>query len=456
MSDGATRVLIVGGGFAGVACAKRLAKDKQVSVTLIDQHNYSQFQPLLYQVATSQLGSGDVASPLRTLEVHNESIRVKLGQVASVDPATHRVTLATGETHTGDVLVLAGGARANFFGVPGAAEHAYPLYSLDDAQKLRSRIIALFEEADRDGTVVEKGALTFVIVGGGPTGVEMAGALAEMIHGTLAREFRDLAVTQAKVILVDHGHAVLGPFGDGAHTYAAKVLQRDGVQLRLGTGVVEVGPGHVTLSDGQVLPTRCVVWGGGVQAAALASASGLPQGRGGRITANADLTVGDLPGVYAVGDIAAIPASDGSIFPQLGSVAQQSGAWAAENILADIAGKQRKPFHYKDKGIMAMIGRNSAVAEVGPRHHELHGSVAFAAWLGVHVALLAGFRNRIDAFIDWAWDYFSHTRQAGLLDRTDQARIDWADDESVTVAAATEPAPPLAATPPTETGTATA
>lgn len=442
MPDGATRVVIVGGGFAGVACAKRLAKDKRMQVTLVDQHNYSQFQPLLYQVATAQLGSGDVASPLRTLELRNENARVKLGRVASIDPVAHRVTLETGETHEGDVLVVAGGARANFFGVPGAAEHAYPLYSLEDAQRLRSRIIALFEEADRDGSLIDKGALTFVIVGGGPTGTEMAGALGEMIHGTLTSEFRDLAISKAKVILVDHGHAVLGPFGDGAHAYAAKVLQRDGVQLRLGTGVTEVGPGHVTLSDGQVLATRCVVWGGGVQAAAVASTSGLPQTRGGRIVSNADLTVGGLPGVYAVGDIAAIPASDGSVFPQLGSVAQQSGAWAAENILADVAGKQRKPFHYKDKGIMAMIGRNSAVAEVGPRHHELHGSVAFAAWMGVHVALLSGFRNRIDAFVDWGWDYFSKARHAAILDRTDQAHIDWGDDEAVTLTSAPGPDAP--------------
>jgi NADH dehydrogenase len=224
---------------------------------------------------------------------------------------------------------------------------------------------------------------------------------------------------------------ILGPFTDSAHEYAAKVLLRDGVQLRFGTGVTEVGPGHVTLTDGSVIPTRCVIWGGGVSASAIAANAGLPVGRGGRVVVNADLTVEGFPGVYAVGDIAQIPAPDGTPLPQLGSVAQQSGDWAADNIVLDLEGKQRRPFHYKDKGIMAMIGRNSSVAEVGAHRHELHGSVAFAAWLGVHVALLSGFRNRVDAFVDWGWDYFSKARSAQILDRTDQARIDWDDDEQV-------------------------
>ncbi len=432
----AASVLIVGGGFAGVACAKRLAKDGSVSVTLIDRLNYSQFQPLLYQVATSQLGSADVASPLRQLAITHPNVTVKLGEVASADPAARSVTLATGETFAADHLVIAGGSQPNFFGTPGADEHAFPLYSLADAQRLRSRIISVFEDADRDRALIDEGALTFVVVGGGATGTEIAGALAEMIHGTLAAEFRDLAVSSSKVILVDHGHAVLGPFSEGSHEYAARVLQRDGVQLRLGTGVTEVGPGHVALSDGSTLRTRCVIWGGGLKAAPVAGAAGLTQGRGGRIAVEPDLTIQGSPGVYVVGDIANIPTSDGSAYPQLGSVAQQSGRWAADNILADIAGKPRKPFHYLDKGIMAMIGRNSAVAEVGHGHHQLHGAIAFAAWMGVHAALMSGFRNRIDAFVDWGWDYFSRSRGHQVLDRTDAARIDWGDDP----AAATEAA----------------
>jgi NADH dehydrogenase len=422
------RVVIVGGGFAGLACAKHLATDKDVQVTLIDRLNYSQFQPLLYQVATAQLGSSDVASPLRTLSIKHPNVSVKLGEVASVDPGAHSVTTSAGQTYTGDYLVLAGGSQPNFFGTPGASELAFPLYSLTDAQRLRSRIIGAFEEADRDPALIDQGALTFVIVGAGATGTEIAGALSEMIHGTLAAEYRDLAVTSARVVMVDHGHAVLGPFSEAAHDYAAKVLQKDGVQLRLGTGVTEVGAGHVTLSDGTTLRTRCVIWGGGLKAAPVAAAGGLPQGRGGRIRVGPDLTVDGFPGVYVVGDIANIPSPSGDPFPQLGSVAQQSGKWAASNILDDIAGKPRKPFHYLDKGVMAMIGRNSAVAEVGKGHHTLHGSIAFAAWLGVHAALMSGFRNRIDAFVDWSWDYFSKSRSGQVLDRSDSARIDWDED----------------------------
>ena len=421
-------VVVVGGGFAGMACAKHLAKDHGLRITLIDRNNYHQFQPLLYQVATAQLGSSDIASPLRTLSIQHPNIVVKLAEVTAVDPAARSVTTQTGETYAADYLVLAGGSQPNFFRTPGAAEHAYPLYSLGDAQRLRSRIISVFEQADRDASLIDEGALTFVIVGGGATGTEIAGALAEMIKGTMSAEFRGLAVTAARVILVDHGHSLLAPFSEKAHDYAARVLQRDGVQLRFGTGVTEVGAGHVTLSDGSTLKTRCVIWGGGLMAASLAGVAGLPQAHAGRIPVEPDFSVEGFPGVYVIGDIADIPSPDGKTYPQLGSVAQQSGTWAARNIAAAITGKGQKPFHYLDKGFMAMIGRNSAVAEVGPRHHELQGSIAFAAWLGVHVTLLSGFRNRIGAFTDWAWDYFSKSRGSQVLDRSDQARIDWGDD----------------------------
>jgi NADH dehydrogenase len=423
-----TRVIVVGGGFAGVACAAKLAKVSGVQVTLIDRNNYHQFQPLLYQVATSQLAASDVAYPLRRIAQTRGGFAVKLAEVASVDPVARSVTTTTGETYQADYLVIAAGSQPFFFKTPGAEEHAFPLYSLDDAERLRSRILALFEEADRDPTLVDAGAVEFVVVGGGPTGVEVAGALAEMIHSTLAAEYQDLAVSHARVQLIDHGHALLGPFSPSAHDYAAKVLTRHGVRLRLGTAVTEIGPGHVTLSDGSSFETRCVIWGGGLQAAPVASASGLPRGRGGRIDVHPDLTVEGFPGVYVVGDIANIPDGEGGSFPQLGSVAQQSGVWAAKNILADVAGKPRSPFRYLDKGIMAMIGRGAAIADVGHGVHELHGKMAFVAWLGVHAALMSGFRNRIDAFTDWAWDSFGTARGPQILDRSDAARIDWDDD----------------------------
>jgi NADH dehydrogenase len=437
LSEGQLHVVIVGGGFAGVGCARKLAEHDDVRVTLIDRNNYHQFQPLLYQVATSQLASSDIAFSLRKLFHDDLNVDVKLGEVVSVDPATRTVTTADGERFSGDALVLAAGSQPNFFRTPGADDHAFPLYCLDDAQRLRSRILGVFEDADRDATLIDQGALNFVIVGGGPTGVETAGALADLIHDTMSAEYHHLAVTAAQVHVVDLGHSLLGAFSDSAHDYAAKVLGKKGVRLHLGQAVTEIGPGHVTLADGSAIRTRCVIWGGGIMAPAVAAKAGLPQGRGGRIDVQPDLTVDGAPGVYVIGDLANIPSPDGNAHPQLGSVALQSGVAAAESILADRAGKPRKAFHYHDKGIMAMIGRGAAVAEVGPHRHELHGVIAFSSWLGVHAMLMTGVRNRIDAFINWGWDYFGKSRGPQVLDRSDAARIDWEEDaapEPVTAA----------------------
>jgi NADH dehydrogenase len=428
VKDASRRVIVVGAGFAGIGCAKELAKHDDVRVTLIDKHNYQQFMPLLYQVATSQLAPSDVAMDIRKEFRKHPNVDVKMGEVVALDPVARSVTLDGGQTYEGDFLVLAGGSQPNFFRTPGA-EHAFPLYSLDDADRLRSRVLALFEDADRDPSLVDRGALNFVIVGAGATGTEIAGALSEMIRDVMPSEYRDLAVDAAKVIMVDLGHAVLGPFSSKAHDYAAKALHRDGVELRLGTSVKEIGPDHALLSDGTTIATHCVIWGGGLKAAALVARAGLTAGRGGRIDVLPDLTVADHPGVYAVGDIANIAGSDGTALPQLGSVASQSGKAAASNILADIQGRPRMGFHYHDKGIMAMIGRGAAVAEIGEHRHELHGPIAFAAWLGVHVVLLSGVRQRVDAFVSWAWDYFTKTSGPQVLDRSDAARIDWGDDD---------------------------
>jgi NADH:quinone reductase (non-electrogenic) len=439
--NGQRHVVIVGGGFAGVGCARRLAGRNDVRVTLIDRNNYHQFQPLLYQVATSQLAPSDISYSLRKLFRDESNVDVKLGEVAAVDAVTRTVETTDGQRFTGDALVLAAGSQPNFFRTPGAQEHAFPLYSLDDATRLRSRIIGVFEEADRDPSLVDAGALNFVVVGGGPTGVELAGALADLVQDTLSVEYHHLAVSAAQIHIVDLGHTLLGPFSDQAHDYVAKVLGRKGVRLHLGVAVTEVAAGHVTLADGTSIRTRCVVWGGGIMAPPVAAVSGLPQGRGGRIDVQPDLSVEDVPGVYAIGDVANIPSPDGGAHPQLGSVALQSGSAAADNLLADFAGKPRKAFHYHDKGIMAMIGRGAAIAEVGAHRHELHGAIAFSAWLGVHASLMTGVRNRVDAFVAWGSDYFTSGRGPQVLDRADAARIDWDED------AAPEPAAPQSAAP---------
>jgi NADH dehydrogenase len=423
-------VVIVGGGFAGVGCAKRLAKHG-FSVTLIDKNNYHQFQPLLYQVATAELATSDVARPMRAIFKKHENVHVHRAEVTHVDPETRTVSTADGHTFAGDYLVLAAGSQPNYFGTPGASEHAFPLYTVEHAQALRTRLLTVLEEADANPARIEQGALNFVIVGAGPTGVETAGALADAVNEVIPKRFHDLDIKRARIYLVDHGPVVLAAFSDKAHAYAAGRLEHRGVHLKLGTGVSEVLPDRVKLSDGTEILTRTVVWGGGIQAPAITAKLGLPQGRAGRVVTLPDLTVEGFPRVYALGDMANMPDHDGNDLPQLGSVALQSGAWAADNILADSSGKARQPFHYRDKGIMAMIGDGAAVAEMGAHHHELHGHVAFAAWLGIHAYLMSGIHERVDSFVAWGWDFVGSSRSGAMLDDPEQARIDWGDEDAV-------------------------
>jgi NADH dehydrogenase len=435
------RVLIVGGGFAGLNCARKLAANPNVRITLLDKNNYQQFQPLLYQVATAILGPGNIAFNLRgTLRSH-PNVDVKMTEVVSIDLNTRTVETAEGQHYEGDFLVLAAGSQANFFGTPGADEHSYPLYSLHDAERLRSRILAMLESADRDPSLVTEGALNFVIVGAGATGTEMAGAFGDMLQlslkrGTRDRAYKNLAADRGQILLVDGGHAVLSTFSPKAQTYAAKMLEERGVQIRLGTRVKEVGRGHVVLSDGTRISTHTVIWAGGLKAASLSDNLGVKTGHGGRIDVEADLTVPGFTGVYALGDFANIADKDGRPLPQLASVAEQAGKWSARNILSDIAGKPREAFHYFDKGIMAMIGRNSAVAEVGEHRHELQGAIAFAAWLGVHAALLSSTRAKIEAFLEWAWEYFGGGHGDAVLDRAEELQINWNDDGEERISAA--------------------
>ena len=431
MPNGNRHVVIVGGGFAGLGCAQELADHEDISITLIDRNNYHQFQPLLYQVATSQLAGTDIAHSLRDVFADQSNVDIKLAEVSAVDATTRTVTATDGQQWTGDVLVLAAGSQANFFHTPGAAENSFPLYSLDNATRLRSRILGLFEQVDRDPSLVDRGALNLVVVGGGPTGVEVAGALADMISVTVPAEYRSINVANAHVHLYDLGDALLKPFSDSAHEYVDKVLAEKGAEVHLGTGVKEVGTGHATFSDGTVLATRCVVWGGGIMAAEIAGGEGLTRGPGGRVDVERDLTVTGHPDVYVVGDVANISGPDGEPLPQLGSVALQSGVCAAKNIVASFEGQPREHFVYRDKGIMAMIGRGAAIAEVGKRHHEIHGEMAHMAWLGVHAALMTGTRAKIEAFVNWASDGFTKTGGQQVLDRGDAAEIDWDDDDLI-------------------------
>jgi NADH dehydrogenase len=414
-------VVIAGAGLAGVGCAHKLGM-AGVDVMLIDRNDYHQFQPLLYQVATSQLPAEDVARPLAAIFAKYPNVRLVQSEIVDIDFASRSVDTADGRTITADYLVLAAGACANFFGTPGAAEHSFPLYSVADAERLRLHVRTMLE--------TRSGPLDVVIAGGGPTGVETAGAFAELFAALRTIEHAGGA---AEVYLVNHGDFLLAPFSEQSHKYAFDKLTEHGVRVKLGVGVSKIEAGSVQLSDGTVLATQTAVWAGGESASPVAHGCGVAPGPGGRIDVSADLTVTGYRGVFAIGDVANIRDDGGKSLPQLGSVAQQSGAWAADNIARDIAGRNRKPFRYKDKGIMAMIGRGCAIAEVGAHHHQVEGPLAFAAWLGVHAALLSGAHSKVDAFMSWAWDYFDRDHAAIVECHGDPKRIAWGDDKKPTL-----------------------
>ena len=405
-------VVIVGAGFGGLGVAEQLAH-VPVEVTLIDQNNYHTFQPLLYQVATSLLNAEDVGAPVRGLFRHQDNVTFHMVTVTRVDMPGHKIQLSDGKHVSYDYLVLAGGATVNYFNTPGAAEHAFPLYTLMNAVKLRNRILERFEAADRDPTLIEDGALNFVIVGAGPTGVETAGALSDLFYNLLPRDYHQLATEKARVIIVEMGKEVLAPFKDNLRSYAKEELERRRVEVRLGEAVAEVGPTFVRLKSGEEIQAHTLIWAAGVRANPLADLLGLPQGRGGRVKLNPDLSVPDHPEIFVVGDMGEV-ASDGEVLPQLGSVAMQSGEHVGRQIARRLAGELGQPFKYWDKGFMATIGRGAAVVEL-PNKMTLHGPMAYFAWLGVHLALLSGMRNRIETLWNWGWSALTHDRAARII-----------------------------------------
>ncbi len=405
-------VVIVGGGFGGLFAARRLA-DEPVRVTVIDRQNYHLFQPLLYQVATAGLSGGDIAAPIRAVLAGKANVEVHLGDVTEVSLSSKTVALADGTSLAYDFLVLATGARHAYFGHPEWEQLAPGLKSLDDALEIRRRVLLAFEAAELEKDPVRQAALlTFVVVGGGPTGVELAGALAELSRYTVARDFRAIDPKRARVVLVEAGGRLLTAFDGKLSKGAEQELARLGVEVRLSTRVTDVTAEGVNLGT-EPLPARTVLWAAGVEASALVKKLGAEHDRQGRVVVNPDLTIPGNGSVYAIGDAAHFAVEGGGMLPGLAPVAMQQGRHAAENILASLEGRPRRPFHYVDKGIMATVGRAAGLAQT--RRLRLGGMLGWLAWLFVHLIFLIGFRNRLLVLIQWAWAYVTYQRSSRLI-----------------------------------------
>jgi NADH dehydrogenase len=413
------RVVVLGGGFAGIGGARAL-KDAPADVVLVDQHDYHTFQPLLYQLATDLLETSVVGHPLRDLFHEQTNVAVHQDAVSGLDLAGREVRFAEMAPLHYDYLVLALGARVNFFSTEGAPEHAFPMYTLADAVRLKEHVLRRWEAADRDPALVEDGALNVVVVGGGPTGVESAGALAELYRGDFAADYPGLPQEEARVTLVEAGPALLMMFKKGIQTYTKKALEERGIDVLLGELVKSVSPTRVTLKSGTVLKAHTLVWGAGLQASPLADDLGLDLEKGNRVVALPDLSVEGHPEVFAVGDIAWITDTKTKrVLPQLGSVALQAGEHAGANIARLLAGEETQPFVYRDKGTMATIGRGAAVVQFH-RGRTLKGKTASLAWGTVHLALLSTGEDRAKAMVEWSWAGFTHERSGRITVRTDE------------------------------------
>jgi NADH:ubiquinone reductase (H+-translocating) len=416
---GRPQVVVLGGGFGGIGAARKL-KQADVDVTVVDQHDYHTFQPLLYQVATDLLEPSAVGHPLRDLFHEHPNATVHEAEVTGIDLAGRAVQFADMAPLPYDYLVLALGAQVEFFGVEGAAEHAFPMYTLADAVRLKDHILRQWEACDKDSALVEDGALNVVVVGGGPTGIESAGALAELYRSLFAQDYPGIPQHKARIILVEAGPALMPMFKSDIRSYTQRALETRGVEVLLGEVVASVEPTRVTLKSGTVLDAHALIWGAGLQASPLVESFGVELQHGHRLPAELDLSVAGHPEVFAVGDIAWITDSKtNEVLPQLGSVALQAGEHAGENIARLAAGKDTEPFVYHDKGTMATIGRGAAVIQThGGR--TVKGKAASLAWGAVHLALLSTGEDRAKAVVDWTWAGFTHERPGRISVRTGQ------------------------------------
>jgi NADH dehydrogenase len=404
-------ILIVGAGFGGLAAAKALA-NQPVQVTVLDRANHHLFQPLLYQVATAALSPGQIAQPVRHILRGARNARVCMTNVSHIDPGLRRVMTSDGP-FSYDFLILATGARHSYFGHPEWEAFAPGLKTLEDALEIRRRMLCAFEEAEKTSdSSVRSAALTFVVVGAGPTGVELAGAIAEIARYTMAQDFRRINPREARIILLDIAPRVLPTFDETLSAKAQSKLQRIGVEVRTGTKVDDVRVDGVGI-PGEFIPSRTIVWAAGNAASPLGRDLGVETDRVGRVPVNPDLTLPGHPEIFVIGDLANFSHDGGSPLPGVSAVAIQQGKHAVRNILGQIHGQATEPFHYFDKGSMATIGRRAAVADI--RGLRFNGLVAWLAWLFVHLVFLIGFRNRVLVFLQWTWSYINYYRGARLI-----------------------------------------
>jgi NADH dehydrogenase len=404
-------VIIVGGGFGGLYAARGLA-GRPVGVTLLDRRNHHLFQPLLYQVATAALNPSDIATPLRSILRGADNVTVLLAEVRSVDLPRRRVLLDEGELAF-DALILAAGAGNSYFSHDEWERLAPSLKSLEDALEIRRRVLLAYEDAERARDGAEQRALlTSVVIGGGPTGVELAGALAEIARESIARDFRLIDPTKARIVLVEAGPRLLPSFPPSLSERAAAALARIGVEVRTGAPVTQVTPDAVWVG-GEQIRARTVLWAAGVAASPLTRSLGLPLDRAGRVVVEPDLSLPGHPEAFAIGDMAALRGPGGHWLPGVAPVAIQQGRAVAANALRRLSAEPTQPFRYRDRGSMATIGRAAAVAVI--RGLRLSGLPAWLAWLFVHIVFLIGFRNRFLVLFEWAWAYFSWQRGARLI-----------------------------------------
>jgi NADH:ubiquinone reductase (H+-translocating) len=405
------RVVIIGGGFGGLYAARALRRAR-VRLTLVDRKNHHVFQPLLYQVAMAALSPGDIASPIRWVLRRQKNVEVVLADVRAIDPARNAIVLADGEM-TYDYVIVAAGSTHAYFGHDEWHRDAPGLKTLEDALDIRRRVLIAFERAERETDEARRAALlTFVIVGGGPTGVEMAGALAEMARLSLTRDFRHIVPSSARIILLEAGPSLLMTFPEPLREAARTDLVRLGVNVRTNTPVTGVGRGHVAMRE-EMIRAETIIWAAGVAASPLGTTLGVPVDRVGRVLVEPGLTIPGYDNVFVIGDLASLNGEDGRPLPGVAQVAIQMGQHAARQIMRAIEKQPSRPFHYNNLGNMATIGRNSAVGDFG--WLRIKGYIGWLAWLFVHILNLIGFRNRLVVMMQWAWSYFSYQRAIRLI-----------------------------------------